>query len=39
MAEPIEVKDSGGPRKPCIGWGSTSPMGMGIFEKYRDALP
>ena len=26
------VEDSRGPKEPCIGWGSISPMGIGNFE-------
>jgi len=28
----IWVEDLGGPKKPCIRWGSRSPMGRGSFE-------
>jgi len=42
----IWVEDSGGPREPCVTWGSRSPMGRGNFEgrkvrsivKYRGTL-
>jgi len=41
----VWVEDSGGPKEPCIRWGSRSPMGRGNFEgkgrlivKYRDTL-
>jgi len=31
----IWAEHSGGPREPCIRWGSTSPMGRGNFEGGR----
>jgi len=42
----VWVEDSGGPKEPCIRWGSDLPMGRGNFEgvkgrpivKYRDTL-
>jgi len=36
---PFWVEDSGGPKEPCITWGSRSPMGMSNYFEGKRGVP